>query len=36
MCDTDEAIYGMLEDVEYSIGLILERFENIKVADDFL
>lgn len=36
MCDTDEAIYEMLKDVEYSIGLILERFENIKVADDFL
>jgi len=36
MCDKDEAIYEMLKDVEYSISLILERFENIKVADDFL
>jgi len=36
MCDTNEAIYEMLKDVEYSIDLILERFENIKVADDFL
>lgn len=36
MSDTDEAIYEMLKDIDYSIGLILERFENIKVADDFL
>ena len=36
MSDTDEAIYEMLKDVDYSIDLILERFEHINVADDFL
>jgi hypothetical protein len=36
MSEVDEAIYTLLNDIEYSLGLILERFENISVADDFL
>lgn len=36
MCEKNEAILELLNEVDYSIGLINERFANIKNADDFL
>jgi uncharacterized protein with HEPN domain len=36
MCDRDRMILSTLEDIEFSIKLILKRFSNIKSSDDFI